>query len=90
MPTFNSLELKPEVLDLYIGQYSSTAIPIKIDITRNENKLVAQATGQPSFPLDATATNVFKFEQAGIVLEFNPEKKQMTLKQGGKEFLFTK
>lgn len=90
MPTFNSVELKPEVLDLYTGQYSSTAIPIKIDITRNENKLVAQATGQPSFPLDATATNVFKFEQAGIVLEFNPEKKQMTLKQGGKEFLFTK
>lgn len=90
MPTFNILELKPEVLDLYAGQYSSTAIPIKIDITRNENKLFAQATGQPAFPLDATEANIFKFEQAGIVLEFNAAKKQMVLKQGGKEFVFTK
>lgn len=90
MPTFNLLELKPEVLDLYTGQYSSTEIPIKIDITRNENKLFAQATGQPAFPLDATETNIFKFDQAGIVLEFNTDKKQMVLKQGGKEFVFSK
>jgi D-alanyl-D-alanine carboxypeptidase len=90
MPSFNYLKLKPEVLDLYAGQYSSLQIPIKIDVTQNDNKLFAQATGQSAFPLEATQTNIFKFDQAGIVLEFNADKKEMILKQGGKEFLFTK
>jgi D-alanyl-D-alanine carboxypeptidase len=90
MPTFKALKLKPEVLNLYTGQYASTEIPIKIDVTIKDDKLFAQGTGQPAFPLEATETTIFKFEQAGIVLEFNTEKKQMLLKQGGKEFLFSK
>ena len=90
IPTFKALKLKPEELDLYTGQYASTEIPIKIDITMKDDKLFAQGTGQPAFPLEATENNIFKFEQAGIVLEFNKEKKQMLLKQGGKEFLFSK
>ena len=52
--------------------------------------MLAQATGQPSFPLEATAVNVFKFDQAGVVMEFNADKKEMTLKQGGKDYLFKK
>jgi CubicO group peptidase (beta-lactamase class C family) len=90
IPTFTNVEVKPEVLDLYVGQYASAQVPIKIAVTRTENKLFGQATGQPSFPLEATATNSFKFEQASIVLEFNADKKQMIFKQGGGEFLFTK
>ncbi|MCC9070131.1 beta-lactamase family protein [Flavobacterium sp. F-65] len=90
IPTFKVLNLEPEVLDLYTGQYSSSQIPIKIDITRNENKLFGQATGQAAFPLEATEKTIFKFEQAGVVIEFNVDKKQLILKQGGKEFIFTK
>ncbi len=90
MPTFNYVDLKSEVLDLYLGQYESQQIPIKIAITKKENKLFGQVTGQPAFPLEATATNSFKFEPAGLVLEFDANKKQMILKQGGQEFLFVK
>lgn len=90
MPTFTYLEVKPEVLELYTGQYASLQIPIKITISKNEKKLWAQVKGQPAFPLEATAENSFKFEQAGLVLEFNSGKNQMILKQGGQEFLFTK
>ncbi len=63
---------------------------MKITITNKENKLFAQATGQSSFGLEATAATSFKFEPAGIVLDFNSAKNEMTLKQGGQEFLFTK
>ncbi|WP_123773914.1 serine hydrolase [[Flexibacter] sp. ATCC 35103] len=90
MPVFTSITVTAETLDPYLGTYGSAQIPLKIDITKKDNILVAQATGQPSFPLEATAANIFKFDAAGIILEFNPDKKEMILKQGGKEFTFNK
>lgn len=56
--------------------YSSKEIPLKISITKNDTTLLAQATGQSAFPLDATDKNIFKFEQAGIILEFNSTDKK--------------
>ncbi len=90
IPSFKYVELKPEVLDLYLGQYASQQIPVKIVITKKENKLVGQVKGQPAFPLEAVTENIFKFEQAGLILEFDITKNQMILKQGGQEFIFTK
>ncbi|KQR67500.1 serine hydrolase [Pedobacter sp. Leaf176] len=90
VPTFEAVKISSEMLDSYAGQYSSAQIPPKISITKTGDKLFAQATGQSAFPLETASPTTFKFEQAGIVLEFNAAKKEMTLKQGGKEFLFTK
>jgi len=90
VPSFEEYELDYSILDSYLGIYSSTQIPLKITITREDNSLIAQATGQPPFPLSASDKNIFRFDPAGVVLEFNPKKKQMTLKQGGGIFLFTK
>ncbi|RBL90238.1 serine hydrolase domain-containing protein [Chitinophaga flava] len=90
IPTFKTVELKPEELDQFLGNYASTQIPLKIQIKKIGNKLFGQATGQSSFPLEAISANTFQFETAGVVIEFNTEKKQMTLKQKGQVFLFTK
>ncbi len=90
LPNFKTYELKTEDLDKYLGVYASKDFPLKITITKDNKTLIAQAEKQSSFPLDATEKDVFKFETAGIVLEFNPSKKEMTLKQRGKTFLFTK
>lgn len=90
IPTFKNVEVSPTILNSYLGQYASPQIPLKISITEKDSQLFTQATGQSAFPLEATSDTVFKFEQAGVVLEFNSSKNQMTLKQGGKEFLFTK
>jgi len=90
IPAFNTVALKTEELDKYLGVYSSTQIPLKITITKENTSLIAQATGQSSFPLEATEKDKFKFDQAGVVIEFNPDKNEMTLKQGGGTFLFTK
>ncbi|MCK9560574.1 MAG: peptidase, partial [Candidatus Marinimicrobia bacterium] len=70
--------------------YSSTEIQLKITITRQNNSLIAQATGQPSFPLEATEKDKFKYDLAAVIMEFNPTEKSMILKQGGGQFLFTK
>jgi D-alanyl-D-alanine carboxypeptidase len=90
IPEFKTLKISPEELDQYIGIYASAQIPLKITITKGKENLVAQATGQSAFPLEATEKNKFKFDQAGVVMEFNPAEKTMVLKQGGGEFLYKK
>ena len=90
IPSFKVYELKSEDLDEYLGVYSSPSFPLKITITKSKNVLIAQATGQSSFHLDATEKDKFEFKQAGIVLEFDSNNKQMTLRQGGGIFKLTK
>lgn len=90
IPSFSTYETTSEELDQYLGVYSSSQIPLKITVTKENKTLMAQATGQSAFPLEATAKDKFKFEQAGIVLEFKPTEKAMLLKQGDGEFTFMK
>lgn len=91
IPALITISLKTEELDKYLGIYSSTQIPnFKIKITKDNTTLISQATGQSSFPLEATGKNKFEFDPAGIILEFNPDKDEMTLKQGGQTVVFTK
>ena len=65
-------------------------MPLKITVTTDGKSLMAQATNQSAFPLDGKGNHVFSFDQAGIVMEFNPMKNEFTLKQGGGTFLFKK
>lgn len=90
IPTFKTLETTSEELSKYLGVYASKQLPLKITITKNDKTLIAQATGQSSFALVATEKDTFKYDQAGIVLEFNPTNKTMILKQGGGIFNFNK
>ena len=90
IPNFKVYELTTEDLDKYLGIYSSKEIPIKITITKIDKTLMAQATGQSAFGLEATEKDKFKFDQAGVVLEFSLNDKKMFLKQGGGTFTFLK
>jgi CubicO group peptidase (beta-lactamase class C family) len=90
LPVFTTYAATPEELDQYLGVYSSTQIPLKITFTRDKGTLYGQATGQPSFPLEAAAKQVFKFEMAGIVITFNEEGNEFVLEQGGGKFTFTR
>jgi len=90
IPTFNVVAVKAGELEKYTGIYSSKQLLLKITVSVTEAGLSAQATGQSSFPLEADSKDKFKFDQAGIKMEFDPGKNEMTLKQGGGVFLFTK
>ena len=82
--------LKTTDLDKYLGVYSTKQIPIKITITKEGTDLFAEATGQEKFPLTSGAKDTFTFVLAGIELLFDSTKNEMTLKQGGGVFVFTK
>jgi D-alanyl-D-alanine carboxypeptidase len=90
IPVFTTFNLTSDDLDKYLGVYASKQIALKITITKNGNTLIAQGTGQPSFPLEATEKDKFKFDPAGVKLEFNPTEKTMILFQGGGQINFTK
>ncbi|MBS1734174.1 MAG: beta-lactamase family protein [Bacteroidetes bacterium] len=90
IPTFTKVELSNDDIMKYLGEYASDDIPLKITIGRMDNTLIAQATGQSSFPLEASAKDIFKFDPAGIAIEFDTPNQSFTLKQGGKKYLFKK
>ncbi|MEJ7559903.1 MAG: S41 family peptidase [Pedobacter sp.] len=93
-PVMDSLSdkivLKSEDLDKYIGIYSGEKLSLKIVISKNNTTLMAQGTGQDAFPLEATAKDQFLYQKAGIGLLFNVDRSEMTLKQGGNTFVFTR
>ena len=90
IPTFITLDLKTADLDPYLGIYASATFPLAITVTKDNTKLMAQATGQGAFPLTAIKKDTFGFRAAGITLEFNPLANQMTILQGGTRNVLTK
>ena len=88
-PFPNFKKLDAELIQKYSGTFASKDIPLKITVFEKEGNLLAQATGQPSFPLTFSKDDVFVFAAAGIEMEFTSST-SFILKQGGKKFNFTK
>ena len=74
----------------YLGDYTSSDIPLDLKVFVNDDKLFGQGKGQPEFPLELVEKDQFRFEQAGITLTFFPETNKMQLLQNGKTYNFTK
>jgi len=70
MPTFGTVTLKAAELSKYEGTYASKQVPLKITVKKDGGQLTAQATGQSSFPLEPETALSFRFDPAGIVMEF--------------------
>lgn len=90
IPQFSVYHADESEFDQFAGIYSSAQIPLKITVKKEDKVLVAQATGQPSFRLEPSEKNIFRFDIAGVVMEFIPEENKMILKQRGGVFTFTK
>ncbi|MEN0056813.1 MAG: serine hydrolase domain-containing protein [Mucilaginibacter sp.] len=81
------IKFQPEDLDKDLGVYSGGGLPMKITVTKKDATLIAQATGQSSFPLEPITANEFQFAPAGIVMVFDAAAGKLTLKQGGRSFV---
>ncbi|UOX35370.1 beta-lactamase family protein [Flavobacterium sediminilitoris] len=87
-PFPNFEKINTELISKYSGTYSSKDIPLKINIFEKNGELLAQATGQSSFPLTLKDERTFIFAQAGIEIIF--DENTFILHQGGGKFNFTK
>ncbi len=93
IPDFKTISLPADKLAAYEGEYSSEQLPLIITVKHDGDKLTAQASGQPAFPLEAVSEIEFRFDPAGIVMIFNistaGEVDGFTLKQGA-DYVFKK
>ncbi|MDB5272573.1 MAG: penicillin-binding protein beta-lactamase class [Chitinophagaceae bacterium] len=90
VPDFKLVNVSKEILKSYVGVYSAKSFPLKIAITTDSTILFAQATGQPSFPLETVTEYQFKYDPANVKIHFNGEKKELVLSQNGGVYLFKK
>ncbi len=89
IPALESIAVSPEVLDKYVGIYSSPEAPVKFTITRDGSTLFFQPPGSSAVPLEATAEDKFQIEGA-VVIEFDAAKNQMIIKRRGGQRILTK
>ncbi len=79
-------KLKPEQLQAYAGTYGlAPGFDLKVFV--EGHKLMAQATGQDAFEIEATAKDKFSADSFGIAIQFerdgNGAVKKLALLQGG-------
>lgn len=89
IPTFEAVQVSPEVLDRYVGVYSAPGAPVKLTITRQGSTLYFQPGTQSAVPLEATAQDAFKIDP-GVFFTFDAANRQMTIKRPNGERVFTK
>ncbi len=95
LPDFGIVELPEKHLKLLAGEYESEQIPLGITISQRNGTLIIQATGQPPVAMEASSPTLFRFDRAGLVIEFHPDEeneeksfRSFTLTQAGQEYLF--
>ena len=84
-----SLAAAPSI-DGLLGAYSSTAIPIKVTLTKVDGALVLQASGQNPVTLTFLSANKYNNEEDGIDVEFTADKTGFTISVDGGSYVFTK
>lgn len=90
IPAFDTYIVSEEVLQTYVGVYSSPDAPVKFTVSREGTTLYIQPPNQAAAPLEATSDTAFKIDPPGIIFEFDVSKKQMTVKRPNGERVFTK
>jgi hypothetical protein len=90
IPAFETIAVSPEVLDKYVGVYSSPNAPKKWTITRDGGTLLGQPGSENAAALEATAQDKFQLFGGRVVFEFDAAKNQMILKRGGRSIDLTK
>jgi len=90
IPALEGIAVRPEVLDQYVGAYSSSDAPAKAKITRDGATLYFQPPGASSaVALEATAEDKFQIEGV-VTFTFDAAKGQVTVKRRQGERVFTK
>jgi len=90
LPDFNFVELTSEELDQYLGTYVTDELPMDIIITKKENVLLLQVTGQSASPIMAEGDDQFSVMKYGVKVKFTPAENKMLFEQQGMSFELVK
>lgn len=90
------IDVSMSTLEQLTGVFGSDDLPLDITISIKNKQLMAMATGQSELPLTAYSATEFRFEPAGIVIEFDADSltdgkiDQFTLDQAGGKYRYTR
>jgi CubicO group peptidase (beta-lactamase class C family) len=90
IPAFDAIAVGPELLDQYVGVYSSPGAPKKWTVTRDGGTLFVQPGNDAAAALEATAGDKFQLFGGKVTFEFDAANRKMTLKRAGRPMTFTK
>jgi hypothetical protein len=83
-----AIKVDPKIFDAYVGKYEINPSLI-ITISREENRLVGEATGQPKVEFSAESETRFFVGEIGIEITFVKDEKgavtHLVLRQGGRD-----
>ncbi|PKB18191.1 M1 family metallopeptidase [Flavobacterium sp. 5] len=65
---------KDVILDGYLGKFSTTKAPLKIEFTEKNSVLFAEITNYPKFSLTQIDKDKFESKEAGVIFQFNEAK----------------
>lgn len=85
----NTINKKVGDLDKYVGTYTSDLLPIDLTISQQNNQLIGQGEGQPSFELSSDGDHKYSNKEIGLTITFIPEEKKMKFEQGSAAFEMT-
>lgn len=88
LPVLTVSQVDASILLSYEGVYSSPEFPLKLTIFVRDGQLFGQATGQPSFLLEAENDQIFRHDAYNIRITFGEQ--QLELKQGGLKISMTR
>lgn len=80
IPFSKSLTLSNQDLDKYVGRYASDYMPIVINVSKDNTKLLVETQGKV-FETQPIAKNYFMHLQTGYFFEFIPEKDELLIKE---------
>jgi CubicO group peptidase (beta-lactamase class C family) len=90
IPGFTPTVIRPATLKKYEGLYSNAAVPFNITIRKHKYHLIAEPTGHSSYELQSVSPGKFRYDAAGVAIEFDHLKHEMKLNQGGRCLTFKK
>jgi hypothetical protein len=70
----NGVIEKDIILDGYLGKFSTTKAPLKIEFTEKNSVLFAEITDYPKFGLTQIDKDKFESKEAGLTFQFNEAK----------------
>ena len=71
LPSFENATLTNEQISRCTGKFYSEELKMNIKLWRKGNTLYARADGQQSFPLTPISERTFRFDAAGLRMEFD-------------------
>ena len=89
-PYIPAPEIAIENINLYLGEYKTTAVPFSLTFTEQNGQLVGKTSNQGTFVFNYRGNHEFEFKKANLRILFMPKENKLLFKPSDQQYEFTK